>query len=112
MPKLVLLPSFTLIFCLLCGCSNNPSERLARMADEYVQTALSFSPSTATQVGLHKYAGQPLDELLDDVGAASLERQRRFYTKFRERLAAIQPESLGPQDRADYRILMDQVDLA
>src|SRR5205085_10714563 len=82
------------------------------LSEEFVYTTLSFSPATATGVGLHQYQGQNLDEQLDDMGTASLDRQRRFYEKFRDRLAGLKPDNLGPEDRADLTILQDQVSLA
>jgi hypothetical protein len=63
-------------------------------------------------VGLHEYQGQKLDEQLDDISPASLDRQRRFYEKFRDRLSSLKLDQLGPEDRADLTILQNQVSLA
>ena len=108
MTKLVaLLP--LLLFAAACG--PNPSEQFARLSDEFVYTTLSFSPAGATPVGLHQYNNQNLDDLLDDVSPASLEKQRQFYHGFRDRLATLDAARLTPQDRADLRIIQDQIAL-
>jgi uncharacterized protein (DUF885 family) len=49
---------------------------------------------------------------LDDFSAAALDKQRRFYEKFRERLGKLKAESLSQEDAADLRIMEDQVALA
>jgi uncharacterized protein (DUF885 family) len=94
------------------GCSRNPSDQLARLSDEFVHTTLAFSPATATSVGLHQYDGQNLDNLLDDTSPANLDRQRRYYEHFRERLDALNANRLTAEDQADLSILQDQVSLA
>jgi uncharacterized protein (DUF885 family) len=94
------------------GCRKKPSETFTSLCEEFVYTTLSFSPAAATGVGLHEYQGQKLDEQLDDMSLANLDRQRRFYEKFRERLSGLKLDQLGPEDRADLTILQDQVSLA
>jgi uncharacterized protein (DUF885 family) len=94
------------------GCGKHDSEKFTSLSEEFVYTTLSFSPAAATGVGLHEYQGQKLDEELDDISPASLDRQRRFYEKFRDRLSSLKLDQLGPEDRADLTILQDQVSLA
>ena len=94
------------------GCGPNSSEQFARLSEEFVYTTLSFSPATATGVGLHQYNNQNLDDLLDDVSPASLEKQRQFYHGFRDRLGALDTARLTAQDRADLRIIQDQIALS
>src|SRR5262245_32724360 len=89
------------------GCGK-PSEQLARLSEEFVYTTLSFSPATATSAGLHQYKNQKLDDLLDDMSPASIEKQRRFYGHFRDRLGSLNVNAFEPEDRADLRILQDQ----
>lgn len=97
---------------LMAGCGPKPSEEFARLSDEFVYTTLYFSPVNATQAGLHQYNGQNLNELLDDVSPATLEKQRQFYLGFRRRLGALNASRLTAGDRADLRLLQDQCDLA
>ena len=109
MAKCALLLPFLLF---AAGCGTNPSTEVARLSEEIVYGSLAFSPVTATAAGLHEYQGQKLDEMLDDTGPAALDKQRRFYEKYRDALAAIKTDSLPPEDRADLLILQDQVNLA
>ena len=53
-----------------------------------------------------------LDEQIDDFSAAGIDQQHKFYSDFHNRLAAIQPDSLSAEDRADYQIIDNQVNLA
>jgi uncharacterized protein (DUF885 family) len=94
------------------GCGPNPSQRFAKLSEEFVYTNLSFSPAAATSVGLHQYNNQNLDDLLDDASPASLEKQRQFYRNFRERLGALDAARLTAEDRADLRMIQDQIALA
>ena len=96
---------------LLPGCSKSLSDKLADLSDEFVTQSLAFSPSAATAAGLHSFQGIKLDEMLDDVSSASLDKQRRFYEKSRDRLAEIKPAALSPEEQADYAILQDQIGL-
>jgi len=97
---------------LAAGCGKNPSEQFTALSEEFVNTTLSFSPATATGVGLHEYHNQKLDDMLDDMGAQALDRQRRFYQKFLERLSALPAGQLTAEDRADLAIMQDQASLA
>ena len=50
--------------------------------------------------------------MLDDISPAGIERQRQFYTTFRDRLAReVKSGSLSPEDRADYDIVAGQISL-
>jgi uncharacterized protein (DUF885 family) len=98
------------ILLLAAGCRN--SANISKLTEEFVYTTLSFSPAAATGVGLHEYDGKKLDDLLDDLNAKALDKQRRFYEKFRDRLGKLKAESLSPEDAADLRIMEDQVALA
>jgi uncharacterized protein (DUF885 family) len=100
------------LLLLAAGCSKSPSQKVAQITEEFVYTSLSFSPSAATAAGLHEYKKEKLDEMLDDFGPASLDRQRKIYEDFQQRLKAIPIESLAPQDRADFTILQDQTEFA
>src|SRR6266567_754851 len=100
-----------LSFLLFAGCGKNPSEKLAQISEEFVYGALAFSPSAATGAGLHTYQGVKLDETLDDLSTAALDKQRRFYEKYRDKLADIKVDTLDPEDKADYTIIQNQVAL-
>ena len=97
---------------MLSGCTRNSPADLGKLSDEFVFTSLSFSPSGATAAGLHQYNNQKLDDLLDDFSPAALDRQRRFYDGFRQRLNGVKAEALSAQERVDLAILQDQISLA
>jgi uncharacterized protein (DUF885 family) len=85
---------------------------ISGLSEEFVYGSLAFSPVSATAAGLHEHNGQKFDEMLDDYSPAALDRQRAFYQRFRERLAAVHKQELSPQDRSDWSILRDQTELA
>jgi uncharacterized protein (DUF885 family) len=97
------------LFLLASACSRNSN--IPALSEEYVNTTLSFSPSAATGVGLHKFHNRNLDDELDDLSPASLDRQRRFYEGFRDRLQRLDTSKLSADDRADVALLQDQVAL-
>ncbi len=102
-----------LVACVLSvGCGKKPGEQLAALSTEFVDTTLSFTPSAATGVGLHEYQKQKLDEMLDDVSGAGLDKQRRFYQDFQKRVNGLKTAELTAEDRADLSILQDQTALA
>jgi len=82
------------------------------LVEEFVYSALAFSPVGATGAGYHQHQGRRLDEMLDDFSPAALEAQRVFYRRCEVRLAAVKPEQLAPEERADYDILDGQIALA
>jgi uncharacterized protein (DUF885 family) len=95
-----------------CALSQNKSS-FAELEEEFVYTTLSFSPVAATSAGYHRHQGVNLDEQLDDFGAASVERQKRFYKGMRARLAeAGRPQELSPEERADAAVMRNQIELA
>jgi uncharacterized protein (DUF885 family) len=99
------------LFLFAVGCGKNSSQKLTDLSAEFVYRSLAFSPSAATQSGLHEYQGKKLDELLDDFSPENLARQASFYGKFQARLADLKPAELTPEDRADLAILQDQLGL-
>ena len=62
--------------------------------------------------GYHEHHGVKLDEKLDDFSPAGIQEQHQFYSGFRDRLALIKPETLTAEERADYQILQNQIDLS
>ena len=106
---------FLLIVCIsvLTSCKM-PGEQqdFSKVTDDFVYGSLALSPISATSAGYHEHNSIPLDERLDDLSHGGLQEQRQFYFGFRERLALIKPESLSPEERADYQIIQNQIDLA
>lgn len=92
-------------------------EAFARLSDRFVRELLALSPVTASQAGYHKHTDESgkaveLDARLDELGPEAYERLGRFYRVWRERLDREAPaEALDPQDRADRRLIEDQIAL-
>ena len=83
----------------------------SKVTEDFVYASLALSPVSATSAGYHEHHGVRLDEKLDDLGQGGIQEQRQFYFGFRDRLALIKPESLSPEERADYQIIENQIDL-
>jgi len=101
------------LLLLMTGCKM-PGEQqdFSKLSEEFVYGSLALSPVSATAAGYHEHQGLRLDEKLDDYSPGGIQEQRQFYSGFRDRLALIKPETLAPEDRADYQIVQNQVDLA
>src|SRR5678815_5014004 len=95
MPKCVVLAPLILVV-LAAGCGKSSSKKLAQLSEEFVYASLAASPSAATSAGLHLYQGVKLDEILDDLSPAALDKQRRFYEKYRDQLAALKTAPSNP----------------
>jgi uncharacterized protein (DUF885 family) len=102
----------TLLVC-LTGCKM-PGEQqdFSKLTEEFVYGSLALSPVSATVAGYHEHQGVRLDEKLDDYSPGGIQDQRRFFSGFRDRLALVKPESLAPEESADYQIIQNQVELA
>src|ERR1700682_3004092 len=100
------------LFLLATSC-RMPGEKqdLDQLTEEFIHSSLALTPVTATGVGYHQHNGTRLDELLDDYGFRGIREQHQFYRNFNDRLDRIQPETLSAEERADYRILKNQVAL-
>ncbi|HMD48205.1 MAG TPA: DUF885 domain-containing protein, partial [Bryobacteraceae bacterium] len=85
---------------------------LTALTDEFVYGSLALSPVGATSAGYHEHKGVHLDEQIDDFSAAGIDQQHKFYSDFHTRIAAIQPDSLSPEDRADYQIIDNAINLS
>ena len=98
---------------LMTGCKM-PGEQqdFSKLTGDFVYGSLALSPVSATVAGYHEHQGIHLDEKLDDFSSGGIQEQRQFYSGFRERLALTKPETLQPEERADYQIIQNQVELA
>jgi len=76
-----------------------------RITEEFAYTALSYTPLTAVENGLHRFAGSVLDEQIDDYGESALKRRRDWLAKFARGVAGTKIERLLPDDRADFEAI-------
>jgi uncharacterized protein (DUF885 family) len=112
-----LLRVFAILAVVYCMTSCKPEAApakpdLSSLTDDFVYGSLALSPSSATAAGYHEHKGAKLDEQLDDFSAAGIDQQHKFYSDFHNRLAAIQQDSLTAEDRADYQIIDNNVNLS
>jgi len=84
---------------------------LSSLTDDFVYGSLALSPAAATSAGYHEHKGVHLDEQIDDFSAAGIDQQHKFYSDFHTRLAAIAQDSLSAEDRADYQIIENAINL-
>ena len=91
-----------------------PGEKqdISKLTDDFVYGSLALSPVNATSAGYHEHQGVKLDQKLDDYSPEGIQEQRQFYNGFRDRLALIKPDQLSAEERADYQIIENQLNLA
>jgi uncharacterized protein (DUF885 family) len=99
------------IFTVSCS-SKTPTQDFGKVADEFVNTTLSFSPVSASGQGLHKLNGVDFDRQLDDIGFQAVQKQRDYYIDLHKRLGNFDKKALSAEDRADYDIIDTQIGLA
>jgi len=100
---------------LLVACSSNstpPLSEFDKLSHELIYGSLALSPVSATQAGLHDYNGIPLDEIIDDYSAQGLDAQRKFYEGFEARVKALDINSLDREQKADLRVINNNIGLA
>src|SRR5215470_2687554 len=105
MPRVVVL--FVALFCSLTlsrlACAQSP-DSWNQLADDFINQYLAFSPTTATQIGIHTY-----DSELDDYGSASIAKQVAWFQQFEKRVLAFDAKTLNPTDTADREILLNNI---
>jgi uncharacterized protein (DUF885 family) len=98
---------------MLAGCKMpGENQDFSKLEDDFVYGALALSPVSATAAGYHEHNGKRLDEMLDDFTPAGINEQRRFYSELHSRMELIKEQSLDAEQRADYRLMDDQISLA
>jgi uncharacterized protein (DUF885 family) len=118
MPQLLRVVSVLAVVSALCltSCKQQraaPAKPdLSSLTDDFVYGSLALSPVSATAAGYHQHKGANLDEQIDDFSAAGMDQQHKFYSDFHNRLAAIREDSLSAEDRADYQIIDNGINLS
>jgi len=100
---------------LMAGCKMTPENQMpdfSKLTEDFVYGSLALSPVSATQAGYHEHQGVKLDEKLDDFSPSGIEATRKFYAGFHDRLAAIGQQALSAEERADYQIIQNAIDLS
>lgn len=93
-------------------------DKFAKLSDQFVKESLFLSPTRASVAGYHKHkdpkSGEiiELDSMLDDMSRKAMSNKRQFYSKWQERFNKKTPyESLDTQDKADWKLINDQISL-
>lgn len=98
---------------MLTGCKMpGENQDFSKLEDDFVYGALALSPVGATSAGYHEHKGKRLDEMLDDFTPQGINDQRRFYFELHNRMELMKQDSLDAEQRADYRMIDDQINLA
>lgn len=108
-----LMPVFLLMSLLWTGACRRKGEEgeFGKFTSRFVYSTLAMSPVTATSVGYHEHQGVHLDEQLDDMSAAGIQRQRQYYASVRDQLTDWGKRPLTAEERADFDIMQDMVSL-
>jgi uncharacterized protein (DUF885 family) len=99
----------------MAGCKMTHEKEkpdFSKLTEDFVYGSLALSPVSATQAGYHEHQGVKLDEKLDDFSTSGVEATRKFYAGFRDRLAAIDQQALSTEERADYQIIQNAIELS
>jgi len=99
----------------MAGCKMNQEKQkpdFSKLTEDFVYGSLALSPVSATQAGYHEHQGVRLDEKLDDFSPSGVDATRKFDAEFKDRLAAIDQRTLSAEERADYQIIQNAVDLS
>jgi len=100
---------------LIAGCKMTPEKQMpdfSKLTEDFVYGSLALSPVSATQAGYHEHQGVKLDEKLDDFSPSGIETARKFDAGFHDRLAAIDQQALSAEERADYQIIENAIELS
>jgi uncharacterized protein DUF885 len=96
--------------------SGTPSERLAKLSEQFLHESLQLSPTSASQAGYHTYPDPTtgklvrLDGELDEMGTEDIADQLKFYRHWRERFRSQVPyRGLSAQDHADWILIDDGI---
>jgi uncharacterized protein (DUF885 family) len=102
------------VVLLLASCSSKPvpSMDFNTLGRDLIYGSLALSPVTATATGYHQHNGIALDEQLDDYSEAGMEIQRQFYAGFQTRIAAVNPDSLDNEEKADLEVVKNSLALS
>jgi uncharacterized protein (DUF885 family) len=100
--KLIL--SAACVSLLALSCPALPADSWKQVTDDYIAQTFAFSPSAATQAGIHDYDGK-----LESFSEQQIGRQISFYRQFEKRVAAFDPKSLDSVDAADREILIANI---
>src|ERR1700704_138638 len=114
-PRNMISVALTGFILLMAGCKMTPEKQMpdfSKLTEDFVYGSLALSPVSATQAGYHEHQGVKLDEKLDDFSPSGIEAARKFDAGFHDRLGAIDQQALSAEERADYQIIENAIELS
>lgn len=97
---------------MVAGSCGQRVEDFGALREEFVYETLALSPVSATAAGYREHKGRKLDEELDDLSGAGLERQRRYWRDWAKRLQRVDEAELDGEARADLSLMRNQTEWA
>ncbi len=89
----------------LANATATANAAFATLADEFFDTFyFPNNPTTATQVGIHKYDAQ-----LEDYSRAQIDKEIAALHAFETRFAAVDPKSLDEMTRGDLDLVLNYI---
>jgi uncharacterized protein (DUF885 family) len=82
-----------------------PDDTLRDLAEEYWETVLEASPTTATLLGDHRF-----DDRLEDLSAEAEQARRGRWQSLRDRLSAVGRDGLGTDELVTHGLLDAELD--
>ena len=91
---------------LVAGSSGSaaPRESWDSLADDFIDHYFAFSPSAATNAGIHSH-----DSELEDYSPQAIAKQVAWFQQFEKRVQAFDPSGLNLTDAADRDILLNSI---
>ncbi len=118
-------PAMKILLCLALIClpllaqAPPSNKKFAALSEQFMKEGLALSPVNASQAGYHKHTDpktgkvRELDAELDDVSAAGVAAQVKFFKDWDHRFRTETPlRSLNPQDAADWQLISDNIALS
>lgn len=98
-------PGFLAVLLILVGCSTQPTDRIAKFADDYFAATFEAAPSYATATGIHDFDGkiEDLSEIAVKKRIATLEAQQQRLE------AIIKSQKLSADEALDSEMLQSQI---
>lgn len=81
-------------------------DRFQTLAEQYFESCYRASPTTATDLGIHKY-----DHLLDDLSQSAIRARINELYAFRERFAALEADALGNGAAIDLVLIQNDIEM-
>ena len=98
-------PGFLAVLLILSGCSTQPTDTLAKFADDYFAATFEAAPSYATATGIHDF-----DAKIEDLSETAVKKRIATLEAQQQRLEAIvKNQKLNADEALDSEMLQSQI---